>query len=230
MAGLDKHAIHLIDVRPPEAFEQYRIPGSIIIAPHAIRIRHFLKSKPIVLVNEGFALSQLGETCQSLNQAGFRATILAGGLAAWREKGGRLAGDPFAMQNMCTITAQQLAREARSAHHLIIDASEAKAPAVGNFAEKARTLSLMDDPGGRAKLKALIKEKSADPFLTVLVSAAADRENERIRRQLEAEGIRRIYFLQDGWNAYEQYLKERRTAARTVIHPAAVPGACSSCQ
>ncbi|RJQ79494.1 MAG: rhodanese-like domain-containing protein [Desulfobacteraceae bacterium] len=229
MAGLKEKTIHLVDVRLPGEYEKYRIHGSLNIALHAIKTKPFLKTKPVVLVNEGFSLSQMTATCDELHQAGFKAAILAGGLLAWKEKGGQLIGDPFAMQHLNDITPQILFQETGCAHHLIIDAAGVKKRSGDIEVADAKTVPLMDNPTGQARLKALLKEKSADPFLSVLISADSGRENDRIRRQLEQAGIRRVFFLQDGWSAYEQYVKDRHPSGRTQIEHIAAPGVCRSC-
>lgn len=229
MAGLKEKSIFLIDVRLPAEFEQCSIPGSLNIAPHAIKAKSFLKSKPIVLVNEGFALGQLAATCEILNQAGFKAAMLAGGLLAWKEKGGTLIGDPFAIQRLSVVTPQVLSQEAGSAHHLIIDASDPKARAGSVQLPHAKTLRLMDNPKGPEQLTALLKSKSSDPFLSVLISAGNNRENDRIQRQLAKAGIRQVYFLQDGWEAYTQYGNDRLLAGRPKEDRKVTTGACKTC-
>jgi hypothetical protein len=46
----------LIDVRRSSEYERFRIPGSLNLAPFAIKSKAFLKNKNIVLVNEGRSL------------------------------------------------------------------------------------------------------------------------------------------------------------------------------
>jgi len=229
MAGLKAKSIFLIDIRLPAEFEQYRIPGSLNIAPHAVKAKAFLKSKPIVLVNEGFALSQLAAACDALNQAGFKPTILAGGLLAWKEKGGPLIGDPFAIQRLSVATPQLFAQEAGCVHHLIINASDPKGPAGSAHLPSAKTMRLMDNPKGAAQLRALLKSKSSDPFLTLLISAGNGRENDRIQRQLAKAGIRQVYFLQGGWEAYTQFNNDRLLAGRPREDREVTTGACKTC-
>ncbi|MFZ1986371.1 MAG: rhodanese-like domain-containing protein [Desulfatitalea sp.] len=229
MAGLKAKTIFLIDVRLPIEFEQYNIPGSLNIAPHAIKTKAFLKSKPIVLVNEGFVLGQLALACEALNQAGFKATIMAGGLLAWKERGGALIGDSFAIQRLSVVTPQLLSQEADGAHHLIIDASGPKARPGNVQLPHAKTMRLMDNPKGPEQLKALFKSKSSDPFLSILISAGNGRENDRIQRQLAKAGIRQVYFLQDGWEAYTQFNNDRLLAGRPREDRKVTTGACKTC-
>ena len=81
-----KQEIILIDVRKRDEFEKFRIPGSINIPLFAIRTKAFLKSKSLVLVNEGYNYTQLERECAYLRKSGFRVWLLNGGLYYWRQK------------------------------------------------------------------------------------------------------------------------------------------------
>ena len=63
--------IILIDVRKRVEFEKFRIPGSINIPLFAIKTKAFLKSKSLVIVNEGYNYSELEQECEHLREAGF---------------------------------------------------------------------------------------------------------------------------------------------------------------
>jgi rhodanese-related sulfurtransferase len=80
----EKREIILIDVRNSKKFEKFRIPGSINIPLFAIKTKTFLKSKPLVLINEGYSYSQLEQECMILRNSGFKASILDGGIYYWK--------------------------------------------------------------------------------------------------------------------------------------------------
>lgn len=214
MDGLERNALQLIDVRSLEEFQRFRIAGSIHMPLHTIRTKPFLKSKPIVLVNEGFSISHLADACETLNRQGFQATILSGGLLSWRARGGPMVGDPFAMDRMLIVSPHLLARELGTPHLLIIDAAE---PGDGREVIKGTTvypLLLIGNPQGPERIKALLAENRADPFFRILVSGGNGNETDHVHRQLAAAGIQHVYILKNGWQAFEQYLIDQRLAGR----------------
>lgn len=229
MEALKSHAMQLIDVRPYEDFQHFRIPGSIHIPLHAIRTKPFLKSKPIVLVNEGFAISHLADACVALNRQGFQASILPGGLLAWRARGGPMVGDPFAMDRMAIVFPHQLAREMGSPHLLIIDAGgsgENRGAIHGTF---VHPIPLIDNPRNLKRITALWAKNRTDPFFRILISGRNGNETDLIHRQLAAAGIRHVYLLNNGWQAYEQYLNDQRLAARAKEDRQVTIGPCTAC-
>lgn len=222
--GLKEKKIFLIDVRPRSEFERYRIAGSLNIALHAIKTKAYLKAKPIVLVNEGFVVRPLAETCQALNKSGFKAAILAGGLAAWKQKGGKLVGDPFAPNSMNRITPRLFNQERAYAHLVIIDASEPSGPSMPG----ARHLSLSVAPKGPQALKKIIQAEDSDPFARLVIFTATGKENDLIQRRLADSGIR-AFFLEGGLQAYEKYLQHIEMARRPAADRKVTTGGCKSC-
>ncbi|MBR9982506.1 MAG: rhodanese-like domain-containing protein [Desulfatitalea sp.] len=229
MSGLQKQSIHLVDVRPAADFEQFRIPGSIHMAVHAIRIKSFLKSKPIVLVNEGFSLDRLAAACETLNREGFQVTILAGGLLSWRAQGGPLVGDPFAMDHLSTVAPHLLAREAYGGHLLIIDAVGADTLPDEIPGIDTQSIPLMDNLQAPERLKALMETNRADPFFRLLIATPNGNENNRIQRQLATAGIHSVYLLSGGWQGYQQHLHDQRLAGRAKEERQVTTGPCSTC-
>ena len=76
----EKRELVLVDVRDAKDFNSCRIRGSINIPAFALSKKTFLKSKSLVLVNEGFRYSKLEQACQRLKDSGFHnVSILIGG-------------------------------------------------------------------------------------------------------------------------------------------------------
>ena len=103
-----------VDTRREEEFQTVRIPSSINIPIHFIKTKSYLKNMDIILLNQGYSLSQLQREGELLKDKGFRVMILAGGIAAWHQEGQRLEGDRFAMHALHHISAAELLSEASS--------------------------------------------------------------------------------------------------------------------
>ena len=96
----EKQDILLVDVRNKEEFEAFSIPGSVNIPLFAIKTKSFLKPKFLVLLNEGYNYDELEQACEDLRESGFTVWVLHGGLYYWKEKGGRLKGNPFMQKEL----------------------------------------------------------------------------------------------------------------------------------
>jgi rhodanese-related sulfurtransferase len=124
----EKQNLVLVDVRDSQAFEQVRIPGSLNIPLFAVKTKAFLKSKPLVLVDEGSHPRQLENACKQLQQAGFDARFLFGGLNAWQAWSANvhllpLQGDVFAQKALNTMPPRALFAEREGKYWLLIDVS-----------------------------------------------------------------------------------------------------------
>jgi rhodanese-related sulfurtransferase len=232
MFGLREKKITLIDVRPPSAFDQYHIAGSLNIPLHAIKTKTYLKTKPIVLVNEGYVVNPLAAACESLNTVGFKASVMAGGLVAWKAIGGRLVGDPFAQSAMNRISPQLLLQEMNNTHDVMIDASQINDPRTKKWIPDAEPLPFqtIQKENGPAKLERLLKDQSAsDPFARLVIFTTTGVENDRIQRRLAQAGIRQVFFLEGGLRAFEKYLQDIQLARRPKHERKASTGGCPSC-
>lgn len=111
----------LVDVRRAEDFQAIHIPGSINIPIHAIGSRDFLKSKTIVLLDEGHSYGKFETEAAKLHEAGFSAvSILAGGMAAWKRSGNKLVGSPRAGSRLNKIKPAEFISESRFDHWKIL--------------------------------------------------------------------------------------------------------------
>ncbi len=228
-SGLKEKKIFLIDVRTQAAYEQYRIPGALNIPLHAIRTKAYLKTKPVVLVNEGFGVSALAQTCRTLNRGGFNAAILAGGLTAWKQKGGPLTGDPFAMHQMNRVSPRLFDLEKRYAPLVLIDASHAVDARDGSLMPAARQIKL---PGAQKEIEALkkmIRAERSDPFARLLVFTTTGKENDRIQRRLDQAGIQSVFFLEGGLQAHANHIQQTQLARRSKEERKVTTGGCQSC-
>lgn len=76
----------IVDVRPQKDYEHYHLPGSLNIPAYSIKTKSFLKSKPLILVDDGVSVASLLSVCGSLKASGFASvTVFGDGVHAWRE-------------------------------------------------------------------------------------------------------------------------------------------------
>jgi len=83
----------LIDVRLSKKFAAAHIRDSINMPLETIKARTFLKSKNIVIIDDGWGNSLTEMEIVKLNTMGFKSVnLLFGGLKTWRDNGGGVAG------------------------------------------------------------------------------------------------------------------------------------------
>lgn len=101
-------ALCLVDVRGQAGYRLARIPGSLNLPLFTVKTRSFLRSKRVILVNEGCEHDGLLAECDRLAAAGFLAPrLLDGGVRAWQQAAGQLEGEDVVSSRLGTITPSQ---------------------------------------------------------------------------------------------------------------------------
>ena len=199
--------ITLIDVRDRSAFDKCHIEGSINVPLYAVRTKKFLKSTILVLINEGFRFTEMGEQCMRLRESGFMVWILEGGLNAWREAGASFVGDKLSLLDFNKVSSQDLFAEKDSAGWVAIDARRSKkAGDVIPLLGVVPVVSL-DNSGGITPSVAEFMKKRAEKRATFFVVFNDDgRHFDSLERAVRNTGIRNIFFLRGGLEGYRAFL------------------------
>jgi len=206
-----KQDILFIDARDREAFEKFRIPGSIHIPLYALKTKAFLKDKPLVLVSEGYPNFALEQTCKGLRDAGFTKTsILNGGLRCWLQNKGPIAGDAFASHEVSRLPPKDFFSQKDSPEWLVITVSRSAAGSSQPLIPGALHLPWEGNPSKFASaLKAIINDKARSPLLSVLVCDERGEKYESIDRAVQREEIRKVFYLKGGMEAYQAFLQQQ---------------------
>lgn len=199
-----KSPITLVDIRSREEFDQARIPGSLNIPLHFIRTKAFLKSSRIVIVTEGYQYARLEPECKRLEQQGFMASILFGGLNTWKQANLPMEGEAWAHKAFDLIGPEEFHPEKGCDLWVVLDATSDSAlepilpSAVRCDGKSAFTSS---------RVKKTMKEKGeAGPFLVLIVNDDG-RDLTGISRAASKAGLRNVFYLQGGARAYRQHLQ-----------------------
>ncbi len=216
--------ILFVDVRPKSAFEKIHINGSIHIPAPFLKTKDHLKQKTVVLVNNGFCRQQLIQTCTDLNDKGFDARILSGGLIAWIQKDLPSKGDASARKSLSRVSPREAFQEhtARSFLPVMISGKQARPV----FEKTVRV-----NPTDPDFLKILSRYNQKKPNGAILVYSTAGSGYAAIREQLTAAGIKNAFFLSGGLAAYQTFLdsRERTLAPRSQRQKTVHKTPCQNC-
>lgn len=215
----------LVDIRQPSHFRSFKIPGSLNIPLALIKTKSFLKTAPVVLVNEGYRCRDLATQAAELNQAGFTVKILQGGLLAWKHRGGALAGDWFARNELNRINCRTLI-ESRDLFDLSI-VQVASAPSKELNAMFPESICI---PDGRLNDTIQMLFSGKPSFHQAVVVTRDGSDNDTLASSLNNEFRDRVFFLEGGADAFDQIKKERKLAARPLSRRKVSTGPCSPCQ
>lgn len=199
-----KQKIVIVDVRNPTEFETVRIPGSINIPLYFIKSKAFLKLKPLVLVNTGYAYSQMERECKSLRNKGFNASILTGGILSWHHKGGQLKGDLLALNSYNKIFPRIFFQEKDFANQMVLDVSKEHTQISKQLIPYATHIPYFNNLN-LGDLRAAAMNK-ADHKNYLIFNENGD-HYEKIEKIMQKKGLENTFYLRGGLNAYERYLQ-----------------------
>jgi rhodanese-related sulfurtransferase len=198
----------IVDVREQSQFETVSIPGSINIPLFAVKTKTFLKAKPLILVNEGYAYEPLERTCAHLRNNGFKAWILDGGLVAWKQKGGPLHGDPFQQQGFNKVPAPVFYTEKAFDNWLIVNITPSKQANPVSVMPEAINVPLTKSASSFVSaLKKVVAQRKDNPLLLVMLFNEKGEGYEAIEQPIQEAGMAKVFFLSGGLEAYDRFVK-----------------------
>jgi rhodanese-related sulfurtransferase len=204
----------LIDVRSPEAFGRFRIPGSINIPLHFVKTKPFLKKKPFILLDEGFRYGLLAEECRKLADAGFPCSVLYGGLTAWRDDGGTLEGDHAAWRSLGNMPAAAFFLEKGGEDWLMIDVSRQRSTLLTCLMPDAVHAEVSGSPEQAvSELSDAERRERTGSFTRILIFNEKGTDYDSIRFLAGKAGLKIIFYLEGGLEQYAAYLNQRRLSA-----------------
>ena len=221
--------IVLVDVRNNGDFERCRIPGSINISLPAVKTKVFLKSKFLVLINEGYRYQALELESEKLKERGFkRVRILGGGLNYWQDIGGPIEGDFFVMNEMNEVSPRDYFMDKHYDDWIAIDVSRRGDNANNELIPNTINIPyLNNDEDFVAKLKRSVDKYQAGRLPYILIFNDCGRQYEKIKRAIRTKQIKNVFYLKDGFEGYKAFLQaqtsgwhpHRRTVEKCMSCP-----------
>lgn len=221
----------IIDIRQNKEFDKFRIPGSLNIPLFAIKTKHFLKSKSLILVNEGYGYGQLEQACEDLAKSGFSVRYLYGGLAAWKEKGNQLDGDVFAQRDLNKISPLNFFAEKDYPNWIVADISASENSQAKKLIPQTVSIPyLNDEKKFVSAFKTIIAKYKDNPFVSVLIVDENGEQYSEMEELIRKAGFENVFFLEGGIENYRNFVHQRPAVGQTKHHSGNRVRRCSRCQ
>ncbi len=210
-ARLSAQSTLIVDIRPQQAFAQYRIPGSIRIPLYALGKKPFLKGRPLLIVGAPRIVLTSPNLCDDLKRWGLHdAKVLDRGIAAWQHSGGTFEGTQPSIQALLAIKPGELF-VATGARDWLIVTPDSTIDTVQSLFPRAEIQTLGEN-AHMAQTERWFAEESKTAAKAVLIATAKDNTAHQatIEQMLKHFADRDIYVLDGGIAAYRAFLDTRR--------------------
>jgi rhodanese-related sulfurtransferase len=225
-----KDGLLFVDVRAPDAFARYRIPGSLNLPLSFVKTKAFLKQRSFALVNEGRQSGELEATCNELRAASFKgAFVLQGGLSAWRTSKGSIDGDSLSLRDLSRMGNAELAQEANYSDWLMLSVAHAPLTDVRAVLPQAVAVDAgADDRKLVAAVKAVVSKRARKGTdLKVLIVDDDGARNDKLDAALTGVVPQSLFFLEGGLAGYRKFWSDQATLWAAASRPPRKP-ACGA--
>ena len=219
----DRSNIILADIRSPEAYESYRIPGSLNIPLFALRTKNYLKTRHVVLVDGGDSQQLHGAVCIRLMRQGFKnVQVLEGGMPSWVLNGGDIIGHAPTTSDLIAITPRQFYADQTNQHWIVALDSRARDEDKDLFSGHS-LVYLGNSPEASVRKIREVAGKKPIPVLVVNPSI----NNAYLFRIAQGLGDGQVRYLRGGIEEYRKYLEVRSAILSPLSQPLSTRKRCS---
>jgi rhodanese-related sulfurtransferase len=197
--------VFIVDVRNPRDFDLSHIPDAYNVPLFALKSKTFLKTKPVVLVGQGFPSSALERECRSLRAQGWNVSLLEGGMRDWRGRCFPLEGASLDHRELAFVTPADYLAERDAYPWLLIDIGADGA---------GREFGARPVPwraGGKeflSRLGAELDRREGGSSGTVLIADGMGGHAAAARLVDGAFPDRPVFYLEGGWRALAEAVKK----------------------
>jgi len=206
----------VVDLRSDDQHAEWHVPGSLNIPEYAVKTKAYLKSKPLVLIDDGLSNAALVSACKTLLATGFKnVSIVEGGARRWKQivgpKEAKKIVDPMRL-----ITPKQYLTVINEYQWLVValdvDLTEVK----GSFGQ-SNYAAYSDDGRGLSHQIDQLKRKRGNSNNYRLLVVSQDGENySKLDGKILESQLGSIYFMNGGLEEYRNYLSMHSTMIAKV--------------
>lgn len=241
----------LVDVRPRSAQKASPLAGAMQLELADLASKRFLRQEPLVLLGSGLDYNNLNQVCQQLRQQGFaKVQAVRGGVNAWQAAASGLGQQIYAIDASDWMASlgqgirwtvlsigsalQQVPDEQLPVPRQQIVAIQADGKE--RDSQQAMAMAAAMAHAYQDASKRLQGSPLAEALIVVSHTAMADRQRiqfeQALRDALASSASPRkpaqpssipLYWLQGGWQGYEQQVAQTAAIQQTASHRLQVP-------
>lgn len=201
----DSADLAFVDARDHRLHEAAHVPESLNMPLHAVKSSAFLRSRQMVLFDEGWGNPAVEAECRRLREKGFAVWILRGGMTGWQAAGGDL--EPHSAPAIALAGLQPLDYLASSGFDdwLVVDV-RSEAQASENWIPDAVNIPFAGE--GEREFCDIVASLVAQrrEYTRLLVVGADGRESEQAWSALPSLSECTAFYLAGGYEALRQQL------------------------
>ncbi len=199
----------IVDVRPESEYAKHHIPGSINTPLLSLAGKSFLKTKSLILVNNGHSYSTMESACSLLKEKGFKhVKVLNGGLLEWVEHGHPITGNPsVAASKLRRISTKNFYAEYMKRAWRVIDLTQKNRDELKELLPRAEVMSLSESLTALQKGADSTKRGTGpDPHLLAVTVSGNAYDN--LAQPLIENKVHGLFYLEGGLEALRAYRKK----------------------
>ena len=231
----------LLDIRPQAARQSAPIANALQMNLSEVVNKRFLQPESLTLIGTGLDYAELTSACQQLRTLGFaRVQALQGGAAAWQAFSGTSASKrlhllPITASDWIGSLGQGIRWAVLSIGDTVLQAPTERIPVPH---QQIVTLPSASEPDAAKLASALVRayqdlfnarKNLSVPEAAIVVTDASFSDAQRLQTEqafakagLSVTGPA-IYWLQGGWQAYEQQVAQTAAVQKTASHKLQAP-------
>ncbi len=208
--------IVLVDVRNEREFSKFHVRNAINVPLHSVKTKNFLRTKHIVLMNEGYDHNPLDIECHNLTELGFSTVyVLDGGLLAWNNFA-PLKGDSLEIKKLNQLSPRNF-ESIRENRRWVVASKAPVSEEDKSLLSGVETIEFKDDKRAFRSAFYTLLEKMDDPDkYGIIVVNDRHEDNASIERALQGSGIPNVFYLAGGLKNYKRYMVNHKAALARV--------------
>ena len=216
----------VVDLRPPDEFRRVRLAGSVNFSLRELKTKAYLKGAELLLVDHGYHANHTRDACKALRENGFKAVrYVAGGLSAFRGRGGVLIGEGLAEAQLTRMPPRDFGESRPEAYWVIVDTADAPLLAADEAGHPVVHVPFKNGSRFAARLEtALARDVRNSAGSTTVIVDRDGTSYAAIEREVEPLHADALYFLAGGVEAY----RAQRANQEAMLARASQPP-CSDC-
>lgn len=211
----------LVDVRNPDDFSAYWIPGSLNISLYALKTQAFLRRTPFVITGSGRTSKALEQACVELRKQGYKVSVLRGGLDAWRSRNYPLDGNGAAQNDLNKMSPAEWFEERlyQGWQVLVVGRAGGLTESARLFPGKVTVGMSLTKATFLAAFRRVLLRKPASEMSRILIVSETGADYPKFEAWIGQLGGAKVFYLKGGLQGYATFVNAQVAMIDRIEHP-----------